>query len=108
MASRRSRFQQRKQRRIAHAHAATGGHGWTEHCPKCSRARLYSWWSAIQMQHSAACRARIEVALGQTHRGCARLEHTKLRFDRRQPAPAAAQRDAQLEPASVKGKMGGA
>ena len=71
---------------------AAGGHGWTEHCPKCDRARSYGWRSAIQMQHSEACRTRIELALGQTHRGRERLEHTKLRFDRRRAAPAAAQR----------------
>ena len=72
------------------------GHGWTEHCPKCDHARLYGWRSAIQMQNSAACRARIELSLGQTHRGRERLEHTKLRFDRRQAALAAFQDNAQL------------
>ena len=87
---------------------AAGGHGWTEHCPKCDRARLYGWRSAIQMQHSAACRTRIELALGQTHRGRERLEHTKLRFDRRRAAPAGAQNDAQPEPAGVEGEMDGA
>ena len=46
---------------------AAGGHGWTEHCPKCDRARMYGWRSAIQVQHSDACRARTRLALGQTH-----------------------------------------
>ena len=57
------------------------------------------------MQHSEACRARIELALGQTHRGRERLEHTKLRFDKRRAALAGAQDDAQLEPAGVEGEM---
>ena len=87
---------------------AVGGHGWTEHCPKCDRARLYGWRSAIQMQHSDACRARIEFALEQTQRGRERLEHAKLRFDRRRAAPAAHTDDAQLEPAGVEGEMNGA
>ena len=86
---------------------AAGGHGWSEHCPKCDRARLYGWRRAMQMQHSAACRTRIELALGQTHRGRERLEHTKLRFDRRRAAPASAQNDAQPEPAGVEGEMSG-
>ena len=34
-----------------------------------------------------------------------RLEHTKLRFDRRQATLAAVQDDAQLEPTGVKGEM---
>ena len=86
---------------------AAGGHGWTEHCPKCDRARPYGWRNSIQMQHSEACRARIELALGQTHRGRERLEHTKLRFDRRQRAPAGIQDDAQLEPVRVEGEISG-
>ena len=79
-----------------------GGHGWTEHGPKCDRARLYGWRSAIQMQHSDACRTRIELALEHTQRGRERLEHAKLRFDRRRAALAALPDDAQLEPAGRK------
>ena len=87
---------------------AIGGHGWTEHCPKCHRARVYAWRSAIQMQHSDACRARIELALEQTHRGRERLEHAKLRFDRRRAAHAAPQDDAQLESVGAEGELSGA
>ena len=87
---------------------AAGGHGWTEHCPKCDHARMYGWRSAIQMQHSDACRARTGLALGQTHRGRARLEHMKLRFDRRQAALAAAEDDTQWGPVGVEGEMSGA
>ncbi len=61
---------------------AMGGFGWTEHCPKCSKARLYGWKEAYNQQHSAGCRRRIEEALAQTERGRARLAHTKERLDR--------------------------
>ena len=60
---------------------AMGGHGWTEHCPKCDRARVDGWQKAIQMQHSDACRTRIELALQQTERGKERLEHAKLKSE---------------------------
>ena len=79
-----------------------------EQCPKCDRARLYGWRSAMQMQHCDACRARIELALEQTQRGRERLEHAKLRFDRRRAALAAHTDDAQLGPAGVEGEMSGA
>ena len=58
-----------------------GGHGWTEHCPKCTRAREYSWEQAANSQHSDACRTRIEVELAQTERGRARLAHSQQRSD---------------------------
>ena len=58
------------------------GHGWTEHCPKCSRARTHGWREAANTQHSAACRARIEAALAQIELGRARIERTKERLDR--------------------------
>jgi len=59
-----------------------GGFGWTEHCPKCDKARSYGWKESINMQHSGQCRARIEAELAQTERGKARLEHVKERLDR--------------------------
>ena len=46
---------------------ALGGHGWTEHCPKCDRARLYGWRDALRMQHSEACGIRIEGDRARTH-----------------------------------------
>ncbi len=61
---------------------AMGGFGWTEHCPKCTRARLHGWREASNQQHSAGCRQRLEELLAQTERGQARLAHTKERFDR--------------------------
>ena len=67
---------------------ALGGHGWTEHCPKCDRARLYGWRDALRMRHSEACRACIEGELATMHRGRERLAHTQLRFDRRKRAEA--------------------
>ena len=84
---------------------AMGGHGWTEHCPKCDRARFYGWQKAIQMQHSDACRTRIELALQQTERGNERLEHAKLRVDRRRAVPAAPANDDNLEPAVAEGEI---
>ena len=50
-----------------------GGHGWTEHCPKCNRARLYGWKENVNLQHNDACRARIEAELATTAKGQARL-----------------------------------
>ncbi len=61
---------------------AMGGFGWTEHCPKCTRARLYGWRASSNQQHSAGCRTRVEELLAQTDRGRARLAHTKERLDR--------------------------
>ena len=61
---------------------ALGGHGWTEHCPKCTRARTYTWRESSTLQHSVGCRKRIEDLLAQTERGRERLEHTKERADR--------------------------
>ena len=61
---------------------AMGGHGWTENCTKCDRARLHGWREALNMQHSSACRDRIEAELGGTELGRARLERTKERIDR--------------------------
>ena len=84
---------------------AMGGHGWTEHCPKCDRARFYGWQKAIQMQHSDACRTRIELALQQTERGKERLEHAKLRVNRRRAVPTAPANDDHLEPAVVEGEI---
>lgn len=40
---------------------AIEGHGWTEHCPKCARARLYGWKDSVNLQHSEACRTRIDA-----------------------------------------------
>ena len=59
-----------------------GGHGWTEHCPKCDRARLHGWRTAANQQHSAGCRRRLEGILAQSDRGRQRLAHTKDRLDR--------------------------
>ena len=39
---------------------AMGGFGWTEHCTKCTKARLYGWRQASSAMHSDACRRRIE------------------------------------------------
>ena len=59
-----------------------GGFGWTEHCPKCTKARTYGWKESLNMQHSQQCRARIEAELAQTEKGRTRLEHVKERLDR--------------------------
>ena len=59
-----------------------GGHGWTEHCPKCTKARMYGWRESANQQHSAACRQRLQDALAQTPQGRARLDHTRERLDR--------------------------
>ena len=59
------------------------------------------------MQHSDACGTRIEAALEHTHRGRERLEHARLRVDRRRAAPTVPTNDAQLEPAGVEGEMSG-
>ena len=59
-----------------------GGFGWTEHCPKCSKARRYGWQMASNQQHSRGCRTRLEGLLAQTERGRRRLAHTKEKLDR--------------------------
>ncbi len=61
---------------------AMGGFGWTEHCPKCTKARLDGWKTASNQQHSLGCRRRIEESLAQTDRGRERLAHSKERLDR--------------------------
>ena len=66
-----------------------GGFGWTEHCPKCSRARLYGWRDSVNLQHSEACRQRIEGELAATAKGQARLELSKTRVERRKAAAVA-------------------
>ena len=73
-----------------------GGHGWTEHCPKCSRARLYGWRDSVNLQHNEACRQRIEAELAMTERGKARIALSKHRIERRQAAVVA--EDAQADP----------
>ena len=45
---------------------AMGGFGWTEHCPKCTKARSYGWKEAQNTAHSDHCRQRIEKELCQT------------------------------------------
>jgi len=65
---------------------AMGGHGWTEHCPKCARARLYGWKDSVNLQHNDACRARIENELMTTEKGKARVALSKSRLERRQGA----------------------
>ena len=59
-----------------------GGFGWTEHCPKCSRARMYGWRESGNTQHSLACRVRIEEELAKIELGKMRLERIKDRLDR--------------------------
>ncbi len=78
----RSREPRKLELRQADFDPAMGGFGWTEHCPKCSKARLYGWRESYNQQHSAGCRTRIEELLAQTDRGRARLAHTKERLDR--------------------------
>ena len=59
-----------------------GGFGWTEHCPKCSKARLYGWKESTNIQHSEQCRKRLESELGQTEKGRERIELIKRRHDK--------------------------
>ena len=61
---------------------AMGGHGWTEHCPKCMKAKDHGWKDAANSQHSEACRARMEAELSKTERGRARIASTQQRSDR--------------------------
>ena len=61
---------------------AMGGFGWTEHCPKCSKARMYGWKEAKNTAHSDHCRRRIEEELSKTESGRARMELIKTRHDR--------------------------
>jgi len=60
---------------------AMGGFGWTEHCPKCTKAQRYGWKKSANQQHTQACRIRMENLLAQTARGRERLGHTKERLD---------------------------
>ena len=94
-AVRKARTARRLELRQSDFDPARGGHGWTEHCPKCNHARLHGWRSASTAQHSAACRARIEKELVNTARGRERLERTRVRFDRQTRARADA-RDGKL------------
>ena len=59
-----------------------GGYGWTEHCPKCSRARTHGWRESGNTQHSLACRVRVEAELEKTELGKMRLDRIKDRLDR--------------------------
>ena len=59
-----------------------GGHGWTEHCSKCMKAKDHGWKQAANSPHSDACRIRIEGELAQTERGRARLANTQQRSER--------------------------
>ena len=59
-----------------------GGLGWTEHCPKCTRARTHGWHKADKFKHNEACRRRVQAELAQTVRGRARLELTSQRRER--------------------------
>ena len=61
---------------------AMGGHGWTEGCPTCSRARRHGWRNKGSGGHSVRCRARIEAKLAETATGQARLASTQERTDR--------------------------
>ena len=61
---------------------AKGGFGWTEHCPKCDKARTYGWKESVNIEHPQQCRSRIEAELAQTEKGRARPEHVKERLDR--------------------------
>ncbi len=61
---------------------ALGGHGWTEHCPKCTHVKDYGWQAGKSHPHSEPCRRRMEEILSQTARGRARLAHTVERSDR--------------------------
>ncbi len=79
---RRRREPRKLELRQADFDPAMGGFGWTEHCPKCTKARLYGWRVSANQQHSAGCRRRIEDLLAQTERGRERLAHTKERMDR--------------------------
>ena len=68
---------------------ALGGHGWTEHCPKCARARLYGWKDAVNLQHSEACRRRVGDELSKDEKGKARIALSKTRVERRHGAAVA-------------------
>ena len=39
----RGRAPKRLELRQSDLDPAMGGHGWTEHCPKCTRARRFGW-----------------------------------------------------------------
>ena len=73
---------------------AQGGYGWTEHCPKCSRARLYGWKESTNLQHNETCRQRIEGELAMTEKGKARIALSKTRLERRHAAAVAEDQQA--------------
>ena len=58
-----------------------GGIGWTEGCNSCDRARRYGWGER-KMNHSSACRRRVEEHLGGTADGRQRLDAATQRLDR--------------------------
>ena len=78
----RGRQARRLELRQADFDPSMGGYGWTEHCQKCTKARLYGWKESINTQHSAQCRSRIEAELATTEKGRERLELVKDRLDR--------------------------
>ena len=59
---------------------AMGGLGGTEHCPKCSKARLYGWKEASSILSSAGRGWMGE--LSQIEKGRERIELIKVRHDR--------------------------
>ena len=78
-----------------------GGYGWTEHCPKCARARLYGWKDSVNLQHNEACRTRLETELATTAKGQARIALSKARVERRQGAAVAVDGKEEEKPAAV-------
>ncbi len=78
-----------------------GGFGWTEHCPKCTKARDHGWKEAANSQHTAACRTRIEAELAETEQGRVRLAHPQQRSDRWLESSVA----AGVEDASAEGEI---
>jgi hypothetical protein len=77
---------------------AMGGHGWSEHCITCERARHRGWKNRGTNGHSAACRHRLESRLSETEDGRRRLEAAKDRAVRFAEDAAAATARAQGEP----------
>ena len=47
---------------------------------------MYGWRDAVNLQHTEACRARIEAELAKTDKGVARIKLSKSRFEKRQAA----------------------
>ena len=80
---------------------ALGGHGWTEHCPKCDRARMYGWKDSVNLQHNEACRQGLETELAATEKGKARIALSKTRLERRQGAAVAADGKEEEKAAAV-------